>query len=274
MTSPPEGVTFVPHDEETLMEIHVDMQGPVGTPYEEGVFRLKLVLSRNYPHSPPRGFFLTKIYHPNVAWSGGDVCVDVLKRSWSADITLGHTLQVIRCLLIVPFPESSLNDEAGRLFMQGYEEVRGERGGHGLGNRCISFFVYGFYNYLPSFFSLFHLPSILLFLSLLPQYARRAKLFTTVHAKVLLAAAPASPKHDCKAAAAEAGGQEAAMDRGAGKGLVAKGGSSSVSLSAATGAGGGKTCGEKGEGDEKGVASKITQQQRSKDARRKSLRRL
>lgn len=30
--------------------------------------------------------------------------------------------KVIRCLLIVPFPESSLNDEAGRLFMESYTE--------------------------------------------------------------------------------------------------------------------------------------------------------
>lgn len=29
---------------------------------------------------------------------------------------------MIRCLLIVPFPESSLNDEAGKLFMDSYEE--------------------------------------------------------------------------------------------------------------------------------------------------------
>ena len=35
---------------------------------------------------------------------------------------LKHVLQVIRCLLIVPFPESSLNDEAGKLFMESYEE--------------------------------------------------------------------------------------------------------------------------------------------------------
>ena len=31
-------------------------------------------------------------------------------------------LSVIRCLLIVPFPESSLNDEAGKLFMESYDE--------------------------------------------------------------------------------------------------------------------------------------------------------
>jgi ubiquitin-conjugating enzyme E2 S len=82
---------------------------------------LKLVLSEDYPNTPPRGFFLTKIYHPNVA-SNGDICVNTLKKDWTPDVTLKHVLQVIRCLLIVPFPESSLNDEAGKLFMDSYEE--------------------------------------------------------------------------------------------------------------------------------------------------------
>ena len=31
-------------------------------------------------------------------------------------------LQVVRCLLINPFPESALNEEAGKLFMEDYEE--------------------------------------------------------------------------------------------------------------------------------------------------------
>ena len=87
----------------------------------KGKFRMKLVLSSDYPNSPPRGFFLTKIYHPNVA-SNGDICVNTLKKDWSPQTTLKHVLQVIRCLLIVPFPESSLNDEAGKLFMDSYEE--------------------------------------------------------------------------------------------------------------------------------------------------------
>ena len=33
-----------------------------------------------------------------------------------------HVLKVIRCLLIVPFPESSLNADAGKLFMEDYKE--------------------------------------------------------------------------------------------------------------------------------------------------------
>ena len=32
-----------------------------------GQFRIKLVLSKDFPASPPKGFFLTKIFHPNVA---------------------------------------------------------------------------------------------------------------------------------------------------------------------------------------------------------------
>ena len=96
---------------------------PAGTPYEGGVFRIKLVLGSDYPSAPPRGYFLTKIFHPNVA-ANGDICVNTLKKDWKPSVTLMHVLQVIRCLLIVPFPESSLNDEAGKLFMESYDEVR------------------------------------------------------------------------------------------------------------------------------------------------------
>jgi ubiquitin-conjugating enzyme E2 S len=82
---------------------------------------MKLVIPEDYPNNPPKGYFLTKIYHPNVGPTG-DICVNTLKKDWSIDVTLKHILQVIRCLLIVPFPESSLNDEAGKLFMESYDE--------------------------------------------------------------------------------------------------------------------------------------------------------
>jgi ubiquitin-conjugating enzyme E2 S len=79
-------------------------------------------LDSDFPRTPPKGFFLTKIYHPNVAIKG-DICVNTLKRDWNpAKWSLAHILGVIRCLLIIPFPESSLNEEAGKLFMDDYEE--------------------------------------------------------------------------------------------------------------------------------------------------------
>ncbi|KAJ1454868.1 ubiquitin-conjugating enzyme/RWD-like protein [Pelagophyceae sp. CCMP2097] len=120
-TRPPEGIRYVEQEDDSLTEIHADIDGPVGTPYEAGVFRMKLVLGSDYPAAPPRGFFLTKVYHPNIA-ANGDICVNTLKRDWNEGVTLAHVLQVIRCLLIVPFPESSLNDEAGKLFLESYDE--------------------------------------------------------------------------------------------------------------------------------------------------------
>ena len=54
--------------------------------------------------------------------STGAICVNTLKRDWSPETTMAHVLSVIRCLLIIPFPESSLNDEAGKLFMDSYDE--------------------------------------------------------------------------------------------------------------------------------------------------------
>mmetsp|Transcript_17620 Transcript_17620/g.50715 ORF Transcript_17620/g.50715 Transcript_17620/m.50715 type:complete len:265 (+) Transcript_17620:71-865(+) len=124
--NPPEGIRLVV-DKETglpanLGEIVAELEGPQGTPYESKFFQLKLVLGVDFPASPPRGFFLTKIYHPNVDMSTGAICVNTLKKDWNAETTFSHVLSVIRCLLIVPFPESSLNDEAGKLFMESYDE--------------------------------------------------------------------------------------------------------------------------------------------------------
>lgn len=66
------------------------------------------------------GFFLTKVFHPNISKSG-EICVNVLKRDWKPDLGLRHVLVVIRCLLIQPFPDSALNEEAGKLLYEDYE---------------------------------------------------------------------------------------------------------------------------------------------------------
>ena len=69
----------------------------------------------------PAGYFLTKIFHPNVS-KAGEICVNVLKKDWKPDLGIRHVLLVIRCLLIEPFPESALNEEAGKLLLDDYED--------------------------------------------------------------------------------------------------------------------------------------------------------
>lgn len=73
------------------------------------------------PPFPLAGYFLTKLFHPNVS-SDGDICVNVLKRDWKPDLGLRHILTVIRCLLIEPNPESALNEEAGKLLLDSFED--------------------------------------------------------------------------------------------------------------------------------------------------------
>jgi len=120
--NPPDGITYHDNDENTISEIYAIISGPEETPFYGGKFKMKLVLSEDYPNSPPRGFFLTKIYHPNVA-NNGDICVNTLKKDWDpTNWSFKHVFEIIRCLLIVPFPESALNEEAGKEFMEDYEE--------------------------------------------------------------------------------------------------------------------------------------------------------
>ena len=62
------------------------------------------------------GFFLTKIFHPNVG-PNGEICVNTLKKDWKPDLGIKHILITIKCLLIFPNPESALNEEAGKLLL-------------------------------------------------------------------------------------------------------------------------------------------------------------
>lgn len=119
--NPAEGIEFIANEHDTVSEVHAMISGPEETPYYGGKFQMKLIISEEYPSVPPKGYFSTRIYHPNVA-SNGEICVNTLKRDWNSDVTLKHVLQVIRCLLIIPFPESALNEEAGKLFMESYDE--------------------------------------------------------------------------------------------------------------------------------------------------------
>lgn len=118
--TPPEGIKVGVNDDD-FSTIYADIEGPAGTPYENGVFRMKLILSRDFPHSPPKGYFLTKIFHPNIA-TNGEICVNTLKRDWNPSLGLRHVLIVVRCLLIEPFPESALNEQAGKMLLENYEE--------------------------------------------------------------------------------------------------------------------------------------------------------
>jgi len=117
--NPPEGIKVLHNDD--FSEVNANIEGPVGTPYEGGLFKVTLKLGSEFPQSPPKGFFNTKIFHPNVS-PKGEICVNTLKKDWKPEHGIKHTLLTIKCLLIVPNPESALNEEAGKLLLENYED--------------------------------------------------------------------------------------------------------------------------------------------------------
>jgi len=117
---PPEGIRVF-MNEEDVTDIRATIEGPESTPYCGGHFHVKLVLSKNFPNEPPKGFFLTKIFHPNVA-KNGEICVNTLKKDWKSEYGLKHILLTIKCLLIVPNAESALNEEAGKMLLEQYDD--------------------------------------------------------------------------------------------------------------------------------------------------------
>ena len=66
------------------------------------------------------------VFHPNVSWKDGSICLDLLtSAAWSPSWTLLTTMQAIRMLLDNPNNDSPLNVDAANILRAG--DVRGYR---------------------------------------------------------------------------------------------------------------------------------------------------
>eukprot|EP01098_Paradermamoeba_levis_P007765 TRINITY_DN3232_c0_g1_i1.p1 TRINITY_DN3232_c0_g1~~TRINITY_DN3232_c0_g1_i1.p1 ORF type:complete len:151 (-),score=55.97 TRINITY_DN3232_c0_g1_i1:141-593(-) len=109
MSEPAPGISATPHND-NLRYFDVLIAGPASSPYEGGVFKLELFLPEDYPMSPPKARFLTKIYHPNID-KLGRICLDILKDKWSPALGIRTVLLSIQVLLSAPNPDDPLANE-------------------------------------------------------------------------------------------------------------------------------------------------------------------
>ena len=83
---------------------------PSLTHHSGGIFKLELFLPDDYPMTPPKIRFLTKIYHPNVSNDDkGSMCLGLLRADeWKPPNKVVSVLRLIQTLLIEPNPDDAI----------------------------------------------------------------------------------------------------------------------------------------------------------------------
>eukprot|EP01130_Rhizamoeba_saxonica_P015707 TRINITY_DN7099_c0_g1_i1.p1 TRINITY_DN7099_c0_g1~~TRINITY_DN7099_c0_g1_i1.p1 ORF type:complete len:218 (-),score=44.65 TRINITY_DN7099_c0_g1_i1:111-713(-) len=105
---PPPGISCWPVDPRDLTKLQAIIEGPLETPYEGGYFQLSINISDDYPFSPPKVVFETKIYHPNID-EEGRICMDTLKpKGWLPQMNIRSILLQLQVLMQEPNPDDPL----------------------------------------------------------------------------------------------------------------------------------------------------------------------
>ncbi|KAI4837710.1 hypothetical protein MKS88_003125 [Plasmodium brasilianum] len=101
---PPPGIVAVPVPE-NYRHFDILINGPEGTPYEGGTYKLELFLPEQYPMEPPKDKL-------------GRICLDILKDKWSPALQIRTVLLSIQALLSSPEPDDPLDSKVAEHFKQ------------------------------------------------------------------------------------------------------------------------------------------------------------
>ncbi|CAF3694804.1 unnamed protein product, partial [Adineta steineri] len=78
-------------------------------------------IPRDFPLSPPKIRFKTKIYHPNINFTG-DICINILQSQWNATWSIESLLSGIRSLLTDANSDDPYNARAALYYRENREK--------------------------------------------------------------------------------------------------------------------------------------------------------
>ncbi|XP_042912552.1 uncharacterized protein [Parasteatoda tepidariorum] len=93
---------------------------PDCAPYNKGAFRFEVNIPPEYPHAPPKIYFRTKIYHPNVTDSG-EVDMRETCTEWNSTRKMIDVFQALRRLLSEPDTDHFRFSEVTELYAESRE---------------------------------------------------------------------------------------------------------------------------------------------------------
>ena len=93
------------------------MEGPISSFYQNGFFLFKIIHPIDYPLMPPKFYFITKIFHPNID-KDGVVIIDILQEQFSPASIISLIIYSIQSLLDDPNPVGCANVYAGDLYLE------------------------------------------------------------------------------------------------------------------------------------------------------------
>ena len=90
-----------------LSHLKALIEGPINTPFANGVFALNVTIPNGYPFQAPRISFDTPIYHCNVS-DTGRICLELLESKWSPNLSIPKIIESIRIMMIHPDTNNAL----------------------------------------------------------------------------------------------------------------------------------------------------------------------